>query len=61
MTDASALWRSDKYEMDKNLLKPQANNTRELVNLDGLYRLKVDTERTGKISWKAFKAWWTSR
>ncbi|MFP2912896.1 EF-hand domain-containing protein, partial [Pyxidicoccus sp. 3LFB2] len=21
----------------------------------------VDTERTGKISWKAFKAWWTSR
>jgi Ca2+-binding EF-hand superfamily protein len=21
----------------------------------------VDTERTGKISWQAFKAWWTSR
>ncbi len=21
----------------------------------------ADTERSGKISWKAFKAWWTSR
>ncbi|WP_458780562.1 beta-glucuronidase [Arthrobacter sp. D3-16] len=29
------------------MLKPQANETRELVNLDGLYRFKVDTERSG--------------
>jgi beta-glucuronidase len=29
------------------LLKPQANETRELVNLDGLYRFRVDTERSG--------------
>jgi beta-glucuronidase len=31
----------------KKLLKPQANETRELVNLDGLYRFKVDTGRSG--------------
>lgn len=29
------------------MLKPQANATRELVNLDGLYRFKVDTARSG--------------
>ena len=29
------------------MLKPQANETRELVNLDGLYRFKVDFDRSG--------------
>lgn len=29
------------------MLKPQDGATRELVNLDGLYRFKVDTSRTG--------------
>lgn len=29
------------------MLKPQAGPTRELVNLDGLYRFKVDFERAG--------------
>jgi beta-glucuronidase len=29
------------------MLKPQASETRELVNLDGLYRFKVDFDRTG--------------
>ncbi|HEX9086523.1 MAG TPA: beta-glucuronidase [Arthrobacter sp.] len=29
------------------MLKPQANETRELVNLDGLYRFKVDFDRAG--------------
>ena len=29
------------------MLKPQASETRELVNLDGLYRFKVDFDRAG--------------
>ncbi|WCI07579.1 hypothetical protein PJ267_11890 [Arthrobacter sp. OVS8] len=29
------------------MLKPQANETREIVNLDGLYRFKVDFDRSG--------------
>ena len=29
------------------MLKPQANSTRELVNLDGLYAFKVDFDRSG--------------
>ena len=29
------------------MLKPQASESRELVNLDGLYRFKVDYDRTG--------------
>ncbi|WP_167138749.1 beta-glucuronidase [Diaminobutyricimonas sp. TR449] len=36
------------------MLKPQSTGTRELSNLDGLWKFKVDAERTGHVD-----QWWT--
>jgi beta-glucuronidase len=36
------------------MLKPQSTSTRELISLDGLWKFKVDTDRTGHVD-----QWWT--